>query len=63
SIYNLAKLAGKYYQKWLNKPNRLAGPYGINITLIDFFSTAYPTYIHDVVLLNYKTWPTDKTSN
>ncbi|KAH8875643.1 PI-PLC X domain-containing protein 1 [Schistosoma japonicum] len=62
SVRHLAEIAGKYYKQWLNKPNQLAGPDGINITLIDFFSTTYPTYIRDVVLINYKTWPTVEIS-
>lgn len=62
SVHRLAKIAGKYYQQWLNKADQLAGPDGINITLIDFFATTYPTYIRDVVSINYKTWPNDKTS-
>ncbi|CAH8537503.1 unnamed protein product [Heterobilharzia americana] len=57
SVHQLAKIAGKYFKEWLNKPNRFAGPYGVNITLIDFVSITYPEYIHDVISLNYKTWP------
>ncbi|VDQ00470.1 unnamed protein product [Trichobilharzia regenti] len=57
SVHHLAKIAGKYFEGWVTNPNRRAGVNGVNITLIDYVSTTYPSYVLDVISINYKTWP------
>ncbi|CAL8076455.1 unnamed protein product [Calicophoron daubneyi] len=62
SVRLLAQKAGTFFEDWLVDPERVAGPNGVNITIIDFCVTDFPDYAAKVINLNFRTWPTDKSS-